>query len=49
MEEDYFTKSPHGELFNKFCDIIMRRVSPYTLLEEIVSYSSNKRVGNMFH
>ena len=39
MLADYFTKPLTGALFHKLRDIIMERVSPYTLLEDIVSYS----------
>ena len=35
----YFTKPLQGELFHKFQDILMGRVSLYILLEDIVSYS----------
>ena len=45
MLEDYFKKPLQGELFMKFRDIIIRRVSPYTLLEDKCSYSSNGCVG----
>ena len=42
---NYFTKLLQGSLFRKFWDIIMCRVCPYTLLDNIASYSSKKRVG----
>ena len=45
MLVEYFTKQPQEGLFRKFRDIIMGRVSPYILLKDIYSYSSNKRVG----
>ena len=33
--EDYFTKLPQGYFFHKYQDIIMGRVIPYTLIEEM--------------
>ena len=42
---DYFTKPLHGVLFHNFRDIIMRRVIPFTLLEDTFSYTSKDRVG----
>ena len=45
MLADSFTKPLQGDQFHKFRDIIMGRVSPYILLKDIYSYSSNKRVG----
>ena len=44
MLADYFTKTLQGELFHNFRDIIMGRVSPLTLLEDIFSYTSKDRV-----
>ena len=35
-----------GALFHRFRDIIMVRVSTYTLLKDITSYSSKERVKN---
>ena len=41
----YFTKPLQGALFHKFRDIFMAGVIPYTLLEDIVSYSSKEHFG----
>ena len=45
MLDHYFTKPLQGSLFYKFRDKIIGIVSTYTLLEEIVSYSSKEHVG----
>ena len=42
---DYFTKPLQGELFHNLQDIIMGIVIPYTILEDVVSYSNKERVG----
>ena len=41
----YFTNMLHVSLFHKFRNIIMGRVTTFTLLEEIFSYTSNERFG----
>ena len=48
MLADYFTKPLQGALFHNFRDIIMGRVSPFTLLEDAFSYTSKERVGKHF-
>ena len=45
MLADYFTKPLQGALFHQFRDIIMGRVSPFTLLEDTFSYTSKERAG----
>ena len=45
MLADNFTKPLQGALFHRLRDIIMERVSSYTLPEDIASYSINERVG----
>ena len=45
MLADYFTKPLQGALFHQFRDIIMGRVSPFTLLEDTFSYTIKERVG----
>ena len=45
MLADYFTKPSKGALFHKFRDILMGRISPFTLLEDIFLYTSKDRVG----
>ena len=45
MLADYFIKPLQGSLFCKLQDIIMGRVSPYTLLEDIDWYSSKECAG----
>ena len=45
MLADYFTKPLQEELLHSFRDIIMERVGPFTLLEDIFSYTSKECVG----
>ena len=44
MLADYFTKTQQGKLCSLFRDIVIGGVSPYTLIEDIVSYLSKERV-----
>ena len=46
MLSDYFMKPLQVALFQKFREISMGRVSPYTLLKYIVSYSRNEHTEN---
>ena len=43
----YFTKTLQGALFHKFREILMVRVSPYTMLKYITPYSIKDRVENI--
>ena len=45
----YFTKPLQGELFHNFRDIIMVRVSPFTIPQYTFSYTSRELVGKQFH
>ena len=45
MLDGYSTKTLHRSLFHKIKDIIMGRVSTFTLLEETFSYKSKEHVG----
>ena len=45
MLADYFTKPLQGDFPHKFRDMIMGRVSTFTLLEDTVSYTRKERVG----
>ena len=49
MLAGYFIKPLKVALFHKFRDIIIGRVSPYTILKDIVSYTSKEPVGKIFH
>ena len=46
MLADYFMKTLQETLFHKFRYIIVVRVSIYTMLKEITSYSSKEHVEN---
>ena len=45
MLADYFKNTLKGEFFHKVRDIIMGRVSPFTLIEDMFSYTRKERVG----
>ena len=45
MLADYLIKPLQGALLHKFRDIIMRRVSPFTLLQDELSCTSKDCVG----
>ena len=45
MLADYFTIPLQGALFHKFREIIMGRVSPFTLKEDTFSYTIKESVG----
>ena len=49
MLVDYFRKTMQSALFHNFREIIMRIVSPYTILEEIFHIQSMSVLGNIYY
>ena len=49
MLADYFTKPLQGELLHKFKDIIMVRVSPFTLSEDTFYIQARRVLETRLH